>query len=236
MKELTIEKLADAPFAINEALNQLRVNLSFCGAHIKTVMVTSSMPNEGKSFLTFRLWKMIAELGTRVLYMDLDLRNSTTRMEFGLSCADEMTGVAHYLSGMCSIDEVLYRTNVRNGYVMPIGNYVSNPSLLLEGEAFTRLMDECKARFEYILVDTPPLGSVADALGISRFCDGTLLVIASGTPRKMVANSAQLLERAGCPLLGTVMNRAGSKGRRGYYNYGYYYNQYGYGEYGKKNK
>ena len=72
MKELTIHNLQKLPFNVEEAINQLRVNLSFCGDQIKVIMVTSSLPDEGKSFVTIHIWKMLAELGSRVLLIGCD--------------------------------------------------------------------------------------------------------------------------------------------------------------------
>ena len=76
MKELKIHSMPELPFAAAEALNQLRINLGFCGDGIRTVMMTSSVPNEGKSFLTIQLWRQMALVGTPVLLIDCDFRNS----------------------------------------------------------------------------------------------------------------------------------------------------------------
>ena len=82
MKELELHKIPNLPFDVSEALNQLRINLGFCGDQIKTIMVTSSVPNEGKSFVTLQLWKMIAEVGVPAVLIDCDLRNSEMRRKY----------------------------------------------------------------------------------------------------------------------------------------------------------
>ena len=95
MKRLEIGRLPQLPFDMTEALNQLRVNLSFCGDSVKTIMVTSSVPGEGKSFLVMQLWKMVAELGIPTLLIDCDLRKSEIRNKYNIRSDEAITGVAH---------------------------------------------------------------------------------------------------------------------------------------------
>ena len=88
MKELEISRIPQLSFEVTEALNQLRINLGFCGDQIKTIMVTSSVPNEGKSFIAMQLWRMMAEVGTPVACsFDCDFRNSEMRRKYGLHSA-----------------------------------------------------------------------------------------------------------------------------------------------------
>lgn len=235
MKELHIRNLPELPFDMTEAFNQLRVNLGFCGDKVKTVMITSSVPNEGKSFVAVQLWKQIAELGTPTLLIDCDLRNSELRSKYGISSTEKLLGGAHYLAGRAELDDVLYQTNIPNAYILPVASSIANPTILLESERFSQMLETCKKMFGYILLDTPPLGSVADALNIATHCDGTVLVVRSGsTPRKMVDNSVQLLKRTETPLLGVVLNRADMNSKSNvyyhrYYRSGYYYHNKGYG-------
>ena len=93
MKEIEIKRMPQLPFDVTEALNQLRINLGFCGEQIKTIMVTSSVPNEGKSFITMQLWKMMAEVGTPVLLVDCDFRNSEMRRKYSISSANQKLGI-----------------------------------------------------------------------------------------------------------------------------------------------
>lgn len=242
MKELMIRNMPELPFDMSEALNQLRVNLGFCGDQVKAVMVTSSVPNEGKSFVAMQLWKQIAEVGTPTLLIDCDLRNSELRSKYGISSNEKLIGSAHYLAGRAELEDVLYQTNVPNGYILPVASAIANPTILLEGERFGKMVETCRKMFGYILIDTPPIGSVADALNIATHCDGTVLVVRSGsTPRKMVDNSVQLLKRTETPLLGIVLNRADMNSKSNvyyhrYYRSGYYYNNkgYGYGQHSTK--
>ena len=241
MNKLQITKMPELPFDVEESINQLRINLSFCGSEVQTIMITSSIPNEGKSFVTMQLWKMMAELGTPTLLIDCDFRKSELRSKYGFSVPNStLVGSAHYLAGKAKLEDVIYETNIPNGYIIPVAKTVSNPTMLLENQRFTEMIEVCKQKFGMILIDTPPLGSVADGLNIATHCDGTVLVVCSGqTPRKLVSDSVQLLRRTEVPLLGIVLNRADIGGRsnlyyKRYYRSGYYYKGYGYG-YGNKN-
>ncbi len=227
MNQLTINRMPGLSYAVTEALNQLRVNLSFCGDDIKVIMITSSLPNEGKSFLSIHLWKMLADVGCPSLLIDCDLRNSRFGGRYGISGDGKIKGIAHYLSGNASLEEVVYQTNVENGSMIPNMTTIVNPAILLESPRFQKMIDSLRGEFQYILIDTPPLGSVADAMNIATHCDGNVLVIRSGeTPRKVVYDSVRLLERTNKPLLGTVLNRVEISNKVGYYNRYYHYGDY----------
>ena len=236
MNHLTIQHLPELPFDMEESVNQLRVNLGFCGDQIKTVVITSSIPNEGKSFITVHLWRMLAELGSRVLLIDCDLRKSEMRTKYGISSAEKITGVAHYLAGKVELQDAVYETNIPNGYMIPLSAPVANPSILLENPRFSEMIETCAGKFDYVLIDTPPLESVADGLRIAAHADGTVLVVRSGqTSRKLVADAVDKLKRTGTPVLGIVLNRVEMQQKGGYYYRRYYYNGY-YGRgYGRTN-
>lgn len=231
MKEIEVRNIPELPYYVTEALNQLRISLGFAGENVKSIMITSSIPDEGKSFVTMQLWKMIAEVGNNVVLIDGDLRNSVMREDYGLKMNGELNGIVHALAGKCRFDDAMYSTNIQNAYLMPVEIHVGNPVNLLEGRRFRELLDICRKEFDYVLVDSPPLGVVADALNIGPKTDGCLLVVRSAfTPRKQVENSINLLQRSGIPILGTVLNRADTS-RKGayyynkYYNYSDYYNE-----------
>lgn len=227
MKYLEVTNLPELPFDVSEAINQLRVNLSFAGVDIKSVVVTSSIPNEGKSFIALGLWRALANVGKRVLLIDGDLRLSQLRSVYGLATRDNFIGIAHLLSGQADIPDVVYKTNVTNGYILPVTTDIADPTNLLESERFSILLNNCEETFDMIIVDTPPLGSVADALNIVRKCDGSILVVRSGfTKKKIVSESVMSLRRTGKPLFGIVLNRVDTSRKSGSYYYNEYY-QYG---------
>lgn len=244
MNNLTITNMPNLSFDVQEAINQLRVNLGFTGETIKVIMVTSALPNEGKSFVAMNLWKNIASVGNRVVLIDADIRNSEIRDRYGFQSEEGLVGIEHYLSGQIDGNNVLYATNIKNAYIIPVSTNVIDPTTLLESSRFEDLINSSRETFDYVIVDTPPLGSVADALNIARYCDGSVLVIASGnTPRKLAGDVITSLRRTEKPLLGVVLNRVDTSGRNTnygyYYRYGYGYGRYGYGQYGQyggKNK
>ena len=239
MKTIQVNYLDSLPYAAEEALNRLRVNVGFCGDRFKKIIITSSTPNEGKSFVSTNLWRMLAEAGSRVVLVDADMRKSVLRSRHQMSSKDGgMYGLVHYLAGQIELEDVLYQTNIGNGFMLPTANTVSNPAILLQTDRFTELLNTLAKKFDYVLVDTPPLGSVADGDLIASRCDGGLLVVRSGvTPRSMIASSLKQLERAGCELMGVVLNRVEAKSNPYYYKYskyGYYNSYYYYGS-GKEN-
>lgn len=223
MNLLTIKNLPDLSFEVTEAINQLRINLSLCGSNVKKIMITSSVPGEGKSFVAVNLWRSMAETGKKTLLVDCDLRNSKMRSAYHFSGLEKDCGLTYFLAGKTNLNEAIYRTNVENGYILPVNTLISNPSMLLEDPLFKGMLTECMNVFDYIILDTPPLAAVADAQKIVTHCDGSVLVVRGGvTSRKLVQNSVQRLQKTGKPILGVVLNRVDmSKGSRHYY-----YNQY----------
>lgn len=230
MKKLMIQKLPVMPFDVEESINQLRVNLGFCGDQIKTVMITSSVPGEGKSFIAINLWRMLAELGMQTLLIDCDLRKSELRTRHEMGSESKITGIAHYLSGKVELEDAIYETNIPNGFMIPLRNSIANPTILLENPRFDEMLKRCSEVFDYILIDTPPLESVADALRVASHVDGTVMVIRGGkTSRRIVKDAVSKLSRSGTPLLGVVLNRVPVNKNGKYYGQYYYYGSYGKG-------
>lgn len=227
MNELNLV-FPDLPYAVEEAMNRLRINIKFCGKNTRKILLTSCMPNEGKSTVSTYLWKMLAEAGFPTVLVDVDLRKSVLMKRLQADAEKETKGLNHYLSGLAEYDEVVYKTNIDNAYIVPCTQLLENPSPLLEDVRFRELLDKLAAEYRFVIVDTPPLGSVSDGALIGSMCDGAVLVIRAGeTPKAMIRQSLHEIEQSGCKLLGTVLNRAEGAGR-GYGKYGKYGN-YGYG-------
>ncbi len=224
MKNIEFEKPQELTFFTREAISKLRVNLGFMGKDIKTIMITSSVPNEGKSFISFNLWKTASESGKKCLLIDVDLRNSRLRKDHDMQFYGGIPNtIAHVLSGQVPVEEAIYSTNIKNGYILPITSSVANPSILLSNGVLKELLENLRDEYEYIFLDTPPILSVADALQIAEYCDGSVLVIrANSTKRKDVEEAYHSLERTGKPILGTVLNRAQQLSQASEYYYGYY--------------
>ena len=227
MKKLTLNNLSALPYSVEEAMNRLLVNFGLCGREYKKVIVTSSVPNEGKSFVVTHLWRLLAEAGNKVILVDADIRKSVIRSRYQLTTEEpNPIGLAHHLAGQADLEDVIYSTNIRGGFIVPTFRTVANPAILLQSGRFGEMMDRLAQASDYVLVDTPPLTNVSDGGLIASHCDGALLVVRSGsTPRGLVANSIKQLELANCRLLGTVLNRVEQKQNAYYYRY----SQYGYG-------
>lgn len=222
-------------YAIEEAVNRLRINISFLGTDVKKIMIVSSEPNEGKSFVAMNLWRQMASTGEPTIYVDCDMRKSVILDTYKISREDgkEVWGLSHYLSDNKKLIDVILSSDIKDGDLIPNANNIVNPSILLESERFSQLLDELSSRYRYIFMDVPPLSLVSDAERIGNLCDGAVIVVRSGvTSKGMVRNTIAQLERADCPLLGIVLNRVGDS-KRGYYGgryYGGYYGRY-YGKY-----
>ena len=218
------------PYSIEEAINRLRINISFLGTDVKKIMIVSSEPNEGKSFIALNLWKQMAEAGERSILIDLDMRKSTMKKKYQLEREDgkELKGTSHFLSGDDPIEDVILHTKFEYGDLLPNVDNIVNPSMLLESRKFSAMMKYMEERYRYVFVDVPPLGLVSDGELIANACDGAVLTVRGGvTSRNVIRNSIRQLERAGCPVLGIVLNRVGGAGSTYYHKYyGKYYGKH----------
>ena len=216
------------PYAIEEAINRLRINVSFFGTDIRKIMIVSSEPNEGKSFIAMSLWKQMALAGEKTIFVDCDMRKSVLVDQYQIEREDgkDLWGLSHYLSDNKKLEDCILTTDLPDGDILPNANNIVNPSMLLESRRFSELLDILAERYRYVFMDVPPLGLVSDAERIGHFCDGAILTVRSGeTPRSIIRNSISQLERAGCPILGIALNRVGASS--GKYYGGYYGRHYG---------
>lgn len=222
MKQMIVSQLSKLDFASNEAMNTLATNLSYCGDNIKTILITSRYAYEGKSFISINLLRTLASLQKRVVLLDADLRRSRLLSHYGIRCSDEKpTGLAHYLAGMCELEDALYETNIPNAYILPIGREVNSSLQLLSSSRMPTLMETLKHEFDVVLVDTPPAGLIVDALEVAKYCDGALLVVNyKHGHTKDVNDVIAQIRRTGCPVLGTVLNNVNFKS---FTNRMYYY-------------
>ncbi len=222
MKKANIN-LIDLPYSVEEALNRLRVNIKFSGNDTKKILITSSVPNEGKSFVSTYLWKLLAEAGFKTVFIDLDLRKATASNRYKIESEGEMKGMDYYLSGLAEYEDVVYESNIPNGYIVPCTNVLENPTVLLEDARFEKLLDQLAEDYRYVIIDSPPLDNVADGALIASMCDGAVMVVRSGyASKKIIKQAAGQLERVGCKLLGTVLNRVPVTKKR-YGKYARYY-------------
>lgn len=230
---VTLNRIMKDDYHYNEAIKTLRTNIQFCGNGIKTIMLTSSLPDEGKSDITFAMASSLAQIGKKVVMVDADIRKSALVSRYHLE--REVSGLSQYLSGQRSLENVLYDTNIENLSIIFAGPYSPNPADLLEESLFGDMISKLKEKYDYIIVDTPPMGNLIDGAIVARQCDGAVMVIESGSISYRLEQRVKgQLEKSGCRILGVVLNKVNMK-RNGYYSK--YYGKYGkyskYGHYGK---
>ena len=195
------------------------------GMDVKTILFTSCYPNEGKSDITFQLSQEIGKLGKKVLLLDADIRKSILASRYGVG--KQVQGLSNYLSGQASIAEIIYRTNYENMDIIFSGSFAPNPSELLGQEAFGTLLGAVREHYDYIIVDTPPIGSIIDAAIVAKQCDGAVLVFESElVSSKEAARVKEQLLMTGCRLIGAVLNKVDVKKNKYYHRYDYYYHGY----------
>ena len=227
MYKLTIGNMPRPDYFVQSEIDRLRVNVGFAGTDKKVIMVTSSVPNEGKSYISVNLWNELAKAGKSVCFLDADMRKSVLRSSLNMSTDREtFAGLSHYLAGYMEVQDVIYSTDRAGAYMIPTATLV-NPSLLLETGRFDTLLETLRRSFDYVIVDTPPLGIVSDGQLIAAKCDGCILVVrAHATSRVAVKNSLQQLKTVECPLIGVVLNRVENAKSKGYYSKTYYSSYY----------
>jgi capsular exopolysaccharide synthesis family protein len=210
---------------VEEAIRTLRTNIQFCNTDkaVKTICLTSYVPHEGKSSTSINLAVSMSGDGKKVLHIDADMRKPrmykdiTSRYNVGLS---------NYLSGMVELEDTISKTNIDNLHVMLCGPKPPNPAELLGTERFKQMLEALKEKYDYVIIDTPPLGSMIDAAIVASLADGTIMLIEYNTVdyKKAVVVKEQL-EKANARILGVVINKIPRREYRQYfyYDYDYYY-------------
>lgn len=203
-----------------ESFRRLRTNLQFLdlGDRPKTIVVTSSLPGEGKSTTSVNLALSLADAGGRVLLIDADLRRPSVAGYMGLEGAAGLTTV---LIGRAELEDVVQPWT--NGlHILPSGQVPPNPSELLGSTAMARLLEEAADQYDMVLVDTPPLLPVTDAAILARLTGGALVVVgADKLHRAHLAESIASLETVNARVLGLVLNRMVRRGGDAYTYYDY---------------
>ena len=208
-----------APKSIDaEAYRSLRSNIEYSSFddEYRVIVVTSSVPGEGKSTTSGNLAIALAQSGNSVLLVDCDMRKPSIHKKFKISNA---AGTAELLLRKKLFEEVANKYN-ENLTIITAGKIPPNPSEMLASRAMTAFIEEMKNEFKYIILDTPPLQAVTDAQVLSTKADGVLLVVRAGsTKREMVFNSVDLIKKVQGKVIGTVLNGVENK-KNNYYYYG----------------
>lgn len=220
----------DSPFSLTEAYRNIMTNISFAtpkkeGGKGKIICITSSVSDEGKTTIASNLALTFANAGKRVLLMDCDLRKHNVSRVFRIKTE---YGLADCLSGQAELAQALYTNYVPNLDILCSNKSAPNPIVLFSSRSFDLLMDVFAKHYDYIIVDTPPLGVVSDGMTIAAKSDGVVIVVKHLLSHKILQETISNLEFANCPILGFVLKDFLLTKHSGYY-YKYYYNNY-YGE------
>lgn len=218
-------------FYIREAYKSLRTNVMFSltdenKCHV--IMVTSSLPREGKSTISANLAISLAEDGKRTLLIDCDMRKPQIARLLKIHNASGLSDML--FSSSDNIGPQFFRINDMDLFVLTAGSIPPNPSELLGSIRMKKLIDSLRRKFDYIILDMPPINIVTDAVVASSLTDGALMVIRSGkTERNAVLRAMDQLERANAKILGVVLTRVNHRitpyGRSKEYGYGYSYSE-----------
>lgn len=212
-----------------EYYNAICTNIRFSGAQFKTIVVTSVQPGEGKSTTATNLAVSFARSGFKTLLIDADTRNSVMSGTFKAN--GRIKGLTSYLSGNSELLEVICDTNVENLSVIPTGPFPPNPTNLLQNKLFKDLLTNARTWYDYVIIDSPPIGLVIDAAIIAQQCDASILVTETGEiKRKFIVKVVDQMKQSGAEFLGIILNKV-KPSADGYGSYGHYGE---YGNYGKQ--
>lgn len=209
---------------VSEAYRMIRTSIQFSSLDdpIKTIVITSAGPNEGKTTSVVNLGIAMAQSGFKVLLIDGDLRKSQLHKVFGIS---NQSGLTNVLVNELDYKEGISSTFIEGLEVLSSGVIPPNPSELLASNKMKQLLNKISEDYDYVLIDTPPAAIVTDASILSAIVDGTVLVCASGQASIGETRRAkELLKNVNANIIGVVLNKISMK-QRNYYQY--YYTYYG---------
>ena len=240
MQSVEFTKLNDMSSSMVESMRALRTNIQFCGDDVRTILFTSTVPDEGKSTVVLDLARSMGESGKHILVVDTDMRKSVIMREYSVQSIShkQVVGLSHYLSGQNKLDEVLCQTNIPNVDIVFAGRSVPNPTEILGKKYFTDLLEYGRSHYDYVLLDCAPITAAIDAVLEAHYCDGAVLVISQGeVSSRAILDAKNQLVSSGVRILGAVLNKVRMEGSRyGHYYgkyYGSYYGKY-YGHYGRQ--
>ncbi|MGL4990057.1 MAG: CpsD/CapB family tyrosine-protein kinase [Sarcina sp.] len=203
---------------VSETYRTLRTNIQYSSfdEELKTLVITSSKPQEGKSLTAGNLALSLAQDNKKVILVDCDLRKPSIHKNFSLSNKDGLTEV---ILGRKDVDEVVteYKPML---HILTAGKVPPNPSEMLGSETMKILIEDLKERYDYVIIDTPPVLAVTDSQILSTIADGVLFVVRAGhTKKEQVIHAKNELDKVKAPLIGTVLNDLDIKNSDYYYYY-----------------
>lgn len=223
-RDLVVQKKTRSTSA--EAFRSIRTNLLLSSAEHKpgVILITSPGPIEGKSLVSTNLALILAQTEERVLLIDGDMRKPRIHKVFGL---DDSKGLSTLLTGHSDIKEVIFESGIPKLYLLPSGPRPPNPAELLGSNKMVEVISELRKRFNYIIIDSPPLIAVTDSAVLSKSVDGVVLVLKAGqTTRELAKRAHKNLKELNARVLGAILNDVDLEKDRYYYYYPYYYKYY----------
>jgi len=205
---------------IAEQYRTVRTNIEYSAIDkdMKSILVTSATPGDGKSTTSCNLAIVFAQQGKKVLLIDSDLRKPTIHKKFFIH---NHIGLSSVLTRKKAVEEAVVHTSIENLFILTSGPTPPNPAELLTSKAMENLFGKLYQEFDVIILDTPPVLAVADAQILSKHADGVILVVSSGkTETEQGKKAKQLLLSANAPLLGVVLNNKKQEKNDHYYYYG----------------
>lgn len=224
MSEISYVVKYDLNETAEEAYKALRANIQFCDSNkkIRTLALTSYGPGEGKSTTSINLGISMAKAGLNVLYVDADIRKP---MPFKYFMSSNLKGLTNYILGQVDLEEIINETDIEGFSFITCGIKTNNPGELISSNSFSNFLHKIEQLFDFVIIDTPPLGSVIDAAVIAAQTDGTIIVIQSGAVKcKNALRMKEQLQRANANILGTVLNKISKSDYKSYYGSYDYYN------------
>lgn len=206
-----------------EAFRMIRTSVGFVNLEspVRTLLVTSAMPQEGKTTTSLNLAAAYAVGGLRTILVEADLRRPSLHRLFGMVGT---RGLTTAIVGDVSLQDAVLNTDMRNMAVLMAGAIPPNPVELLGSDQMTELLDRLQRAFDVVIVDSPPIVPVADPAALAGRCDGVVLVCRAGrTDRRRLTQATQVIDRAGGRLVGVVLNDVRVDGSPGSYDYYYGY-------------
>lgn len=204
---------------MQNAVKTLVANIKFASVDdpVRSVMVTSSVPNEGKTTVSIALAEAFSSSGFSVLLVECDMRRRSVANNLGIHTRK---GLYSVLCGQTALSDAVVATSTRGMYFLDAEPQINNPDALLSSKRFRKMIDSVLESFDYVIFDTPPLSAFVDAAVLSTLVDGTLLVVGQNIVRRdELAASRSQLEKAGANLLGAVMNLCQSEKSEYYTEY-----------------
>ena len=213
----------DASLRIIEAYNRLKDNILYMSADGKNrvIQVESAKAGEGKSTIAANLAVGLGQTDRTVCVVDLDFRKPKVHTFFKLS---KDIGISEFMRGVAKKEDIIKATEYKNVSIVTGGETIHNSSFVLLSDVFKAFIEELKTKFDYVILDCPPVLQVSDYIHISKVSEGVLFVVAFGqTTRQQVAEAIKELKRNNVNILGTVFSKYNTKGKDYYYNQYYYY-------------